>query len=70
MNLVEIQMKDVSQEDAKYLKAWLIVGVFLVDQPERSLNMTQSMSFHTNIMYDLLCVIHMVKKVKGGWMFL
>ncbi|XP_015752501.1 PREDICTED: dynein heavy chain 12, axonemal-like [Acropora digitifera] len=24
MNLVEIQMKDVSQEDAKYLKAWLI----------------------------------------------
>ena len=31
MNLVEIQMKDVSQEDAKYLKAWLIVSVFFVE---------------------------------------
>ena len=29
MNLVEIQMKDVPQEDTKYIKSWLIVCDFL-----------------------------------------
>lgn len=26
MNLVEIQMKDIPEEDTKYMKSWLIVS--------------------------------------------
>lgn len=32
MNLVEILMKDISAEDNKYMKSWLIVSLFVLSQ--------------------------------------
>lgn len=31
MNLVEIMLKDATQEDVKHLKIWIVVGNFMIN---------------------------------------
>ena len=42
MNLVEIQMKDIHEEDTKYIKSWLIVSATLLKSFQPALQFSVS----------------------------